>query len=85
MHPTSILSMFPQDSLLSVYPPWPRVYFSLYQPIMNGLVCSSVPGQFEYRFFVRYAFFRKTIVFIFGCVGSLCVGFSLVRLSVGHN
>ena len=85
MQPTSILSMFPQDSLLSVYTLWPRVYFSHYQPIMNGLVCSSVPGQFEYRFFVRYAFFRKTIVFIFGCVGSSCVGFSLVRVSVDHN
>ena len=52
---------------------------------MNGLVCSSVLGQFEYRFFVRYAFFRKTIVFIFGCVGSPCVGFSLVWVSMGHN
>ena len=54
-------------------------------PIMNGLVFSSVLGQFEYRLFVRYAFLRKTIVFIFGCVGSSCVGFSLVRVSVGHN
>ena len=65
----------------------PSVARCLFQslPIMNGLVCSSVLGQFEYRFFVRYAFLRKTIVFIFGCVGSLCVGFSLVRLSVGHN
>lgn len=26
-------------------------------PIMNGLVCSSVLGQFEYSFFVRYALF----------------------------
>ena len=42
-------------------------------PVMNGLVCSSVLGQFEYRFFVRYAFFRKMILFIFGCVGSSCV------------
>ena len=31
MHSTSILSMFLYDSLLSVYPPWPGVYFSLYQ------------------------------------------------------
>ena len=54
-------------------------------PVMNGLVCSSVLGQFEYRFFVRYAFFRKTIVCIFGCVGSTCVGISLVWVSVGHN
>ena len=31
MHSTSILSMFLYDSLLSVYPSWPGVYFSLYQ------------------------------------------------------
>ena len=30
-------------------------------------------------------FLRKTIVFIFGCVGSSCVGFSLVWVSMGHN
>ena len=30
-------------------------------------------------------FFRKMILFIFGCVGSSCVGFSLVWVSVGHN
>ena len=65
----------------------PSMAWCLFQslPVMNGLVCSSVLGQFEYRFFVRYAFFRKTILFIFGCVGSLCVGFSLVWVSVGHN
>ena len=56
-----------------------------YLPVMNGLVCASVLGQFEYRFFVRYAFFRKTILFIFGCAGpSWCV-LSLVWVSVGHN
>ena len=65
----------------------PSMAWCLFQslPVMNGLVCSSVLGQFEYRFFVRYAFFMKTILFIFGCVGSLCVGFSLVWVSVGHN
>ena len=49
------------------------------------VVRSSVLGQFEYRFFVRYASFRKTTVFIFGCVGSSCVGFSLVWVSMGHD
>ena len=65
----------------------PSVARCLFQslPIMNGLVCSSVLGQFEYRFFVRYAFLREIIVFIFGCVGSLCVGFSLVRVSMDYN
>ena len=65
----------------------PSVARCLFQslPVMNGLVCSSVLGQFEYQFFVRYAFFSKTILFIFGSVGSSCVGFSLVWVSVGHN
>ena len=52
---------------------------------MNGLVCSSVLGQFEYSFFVRCAFFRKRVLLIVGCVASLCVGFSLVLVSMGHN
>ena len=65
----------------------PSVARCLFQslPVINGLVCSSVLGQFEYRLFVRYAFSRKTILFISGCVGSSCVGFSLVWVSVGHN
>ena len=54
-------------------------------PVMNGLVCSSVLGQFEYRFFARYPFFRKMILFILGCVGSSCMGFFLVWVSMGHN
>ena len=35
MHSTSILSMFLYDSLLSVYPLWPGVYFNLYQLWMD--------------------------------------------------
>ena len=29
--------------------------------------------------------FRKRVVLIVGCVASLCVGFSLVLVSMGHN
>jgi len=30
-------------------------------------------------------FFRKRVLLIVGCVASLCVGFSLVLVSMGHN
>ena len=65
----------------------PSMAWCLFQslPVMKGLIYSSFLGQFEYRFFVRYAFFRNTVLFIFGCVGSSCVTFSLVWVSVGHN
>ena len=49
--------MFLFDCLLSVSPLWPGIFQSL--PIINGFVCFSVLGPFEYRFFIRYAFFKK--------------------------
>ena len=84
MHPTSILSMFLYDSLLSVYPPWPGVYFSLYQLWMD-LFALAFLDNLSTDSLSDMHFFRKTIVFIFGCVGFSCVGFPLVWVSVGHN
>lgn len=84
MHCTSILSMFLYDSLLSVYPQWPGVYFSRYQLWMGLFALVFLDNSNTVSLSDMHCF-RKTVLLIVGCVASLCVGFSLVLVSMGHN
>ena len=84
VHRTSILSMFLYDSLLSVYPQWPGVYFSRYQ-LWMGLFALVFLDNSSTVSLSDVHLFRKRVVLIVGCVASLCVGFSLVLVSMGHN
>ena len=64
----------------------PSVARCLFQslPIMNGLVLVFLDNSSTVSLSDVH-FFRKRVVLIVGCVASLCVGFSLVLVSMGHN